>query len=200
MLIFLIVSLTFVCFFFVIFYSMNNSIGNDNHLVFNMFMINRVQKDMKKPPLNKVIKRNYLLYRANDKKLFKEKLDETNIKGSKEISKHPVFMAEAKDGDLIVGNLTSSSIVEYKPTIPVGLQKNGKISYLYFDKANIINKKEVYNMKLFLERNIIDFDDIDISKSSSETITDHVEKMTAKELKNKDFQSIKSIKELIEKT
>jgi len=77
-----------------------------------MMIVKKFTKDVQDLGTNKIFKRNFFMIYINKKRTnFVEVVAEKakiTIKEAKPLEKHPAIVAEAKDGCIIIGNLTSS--------------------------------------------------------------------------------------------
>lgn len=182
---------------FIIIFNFLQSMALSDSIEYNMIKINKFQKDLKSLSINRTFKRNFYAFFVKNKDQCKEKLDRVGVKGGKQIVEHPVVVAETKDGDIVIANLTSTSIVAGKPTTPIGVKKDGGTSFLFFDKNNIVKKNKAVIINDYIHKDNCS-DVKGISKTTSNNIINNIEEMTGKELKNKWFEKV-SFKEPIDK-
>lgn len=173
----------------------------ESSTILRMMIIKRFQKDIKNFSTNKIIKRNltYILDSKKNKTLvlckqFNE-IANINEKDAYNMLQHPFVFNELEDGSIAMSNLTSSKYVEGKATIPVGLQKNGKISYIV-DKFNVVESKKSKEFKKFInEDNFSDKynKDVHLGEQVSINVANKIENVTNKHVKNNNLESIKTI-------
>jgi hypothetical protein len=182
---------------FIIIFKFLQSVELTNSIEYNMIIINRFPRDIKSLSINRTFKRNFYAFFAKNKSQYKEKLDEPGVKGTKQIVEHPVIVAETKNGDVVIANLTSTSIVTGKPATPIGIKKNGETSFFIFDKNNIVKKNKAVIINNYINKD--NCSDVKfISENASNNIINNIEEMTGKELKNKWLEKV-SFKEPIDK-
>jgi hypothetical protein len=160
-------------------------------IVFNMMIIKKFSKDVLS--LNKIFKRNIVIFWNNNKSFEKKLVDAgINEKDANNIALHPTIIAELKEGGTVVTNLTSSSCVQGQKTEKVGVnQKTGEDSNIPINKINIVKteaKELVKGGKDF-------FNKVSPSiENMAKEISKLIESTTGKEVKNK-YELIKSFKD-----
>ena len=173
--------------------------------VFNMMIVKKFSKDVQDLSTNKIFKRNLSFFHINNKcdniefiNVLVEKAD-IEKKDAQQIVKHPGIIAEAKDGSIVVSNLTSSEYVKGKETVEVGVNfKTGGKSYLAKQEIVVIkpeNKSEL--ITIISSPDVINkfkgIKKIELNKLAN-NVGNEIEAATGKELKNKNYESIDLLK------
>jgi hypothetical protein len=138
------------------------------------------------------------------KPIIEEKCKEIGYpdKQAEIMSFHPFIYGEYTDGKAFVIPLTSSSSVKGEKTLAVGEKKGGGISHMVADELKELSSKKKEILEKAFSVNNSKLQDVKNLKSNvdvARNISKEVEKMTGKEVKNKDFESIKLFKEPINK-
>jgi len=145
----------------------------------------------------KIIKRDLYILNSNSGKDVKFFLKKSLIKNAEALTTHPLVAGETKEGDMLLTNLTSSSIVKGMETMPVGINpKTGGDSYLVPVVQTISNKHDVKNFKILIKYKGKDKYIVkdEVTNKIANKIGNVMESITGKELKNKNLESVKDIK------
>jgi len=201
----MIVSLLFVCFLFFIFYTIKNPIDKGNSLILNMVIVKKFQKDFKTFKVNKILKRNVHFFKSQDegKNFILEKFKQIGYteKQSKIISMHPTVYGEYIDKKAFIVPLTSSFSIKGEKVIPIVEKKGGGVSHIIVSKLKEISikEKEMFSEAINSKPYFKDINNFKSNEEAAMNISKVIEKITGKEVKNKNFESIKLFKESIDK-
>ena len=177
--------------------------SNELSTLFNMMIVKKFTKDVQDLGTNKIFKRNFFMIYINKKRTnFVEVVAEKakiTIKEAKPLEKHPAIVAEAKDGCIIIGNLTSSEKkIEGEKPVWVGKNfKTGKDIRLVNNKLYIIHNEEAKDIKLNLRSSEVTNFNLNNNEPLDKlayNIGNEIEAVTGKELKNKNYESISLLK------
>jgi hypothetical protein len=151
-------------------------------------------KNVGKEKLFLKFKRNLHIVHGN--KEFKKTLRAFDLKNVNAITNHPVVVAESKDGDMYLTNLTSSVNVKGKDTILVGVNpKTGNSSNLVQDVQIVSGSNNTKILKVSLSKDTVNtFPPSDLNEKLANTIGSYLELKIGKELKNKNLESVSNIK------
>ena len=160
----------------------------------------KFSKDVSDLSINKIFKRNFSIADIKHTNFTKVLVNKAKIavKDVNQIDYHPAIIAEAKDGSIIVSNLTSSE-KKIEGVNPVWVGKNiktGKDIFLVKSKIFTVSKKKALFVKESL--NSPDIKDYNVNSKSlnklANNIGNEIESTTGKELKNKNYESIELLK------